>query len=129
MAAMMDYAGGGMPPMNGDMAAAGPPGMGMPGGMPGGMEGGMPGGPAMGGEDAELVQLYIQLTGDPEGKGQFYMQLVSQGQPLPEQVKQMLFSEIQMAGQGQGANMAQPGAVDPMMGGGQPGGMPPMGMA
>jgi len=128
MAGMMDYAGGGMggnggpmPPMNGDMAgAAPPPGM--------GMEGGMPGGPPMGGEDAELVQLYIQLTGDPEGKGQFYMQLVSQGQPLPEQVKQMLFSEIQMAGQGQGANMAQPGAVDPMMGG-QGGGMPMMGMA
>ena len=128
MAGMMDYAGGGMggnggpmPPMNGDMAgAAPPPGM--------GMEGGMPGGLPMGGEDAELVQLYIQLTGDPEGKGQFYMQLVSQGQPLPEQVKQMLFSEIQMAGQGQGANMAQPGAVDPMMGG-QGGGMPMMGMA
>ena len=127
MAGMMDYAGGGMggnggpmTPMNGDMAgAAPPPGM--------GMEGGMPGGPPMGGEDAELVQLYIQLTGDPEGKGQFYMQLVSQGQPLPEQVKQMLFSEIQMAGQGQGANMAQPG-LDPMMGG-QGGGMPMMGMA
>ena len=51
MAGMMDYAGGGMPPMNGDMAAAGPPGMGMPGGMPGGMPpGGMPGGaPPMGG--------------------------------------------------------------------------------
>jgi len=120
MAGMMDYAGGGMPPMNVDMAGAGSPGMGMPGGMEGG--------PPMGGEDAELVQLYIQLTGDPEGKGQFYMQLVSQGQPLPEQVKQMLFSEIQMAGQGQGANMARPGAVDPMMGG-QPVGMPPMGMA